>query len=154
MVCFEVGLGQNATFEYMIGNGAFVGSFFDTVTVLLENGKRGSSYPVFCRFYNGVSLIGPEITALRKEVEDIQNRLKSFPPSKVVWDMENPDSKPPWGDNISPEITDLSNYFVTAYGNQLFRELYSAIDHAIRVNTYIKIFSTFEPTGNVRITLD
>lgn len=31
--------------------------------------------------------------------------------------MDDPAAEPPWGTDISPSITDLSNYFVTSDGN-------------------------------------
>lgn len=47
-----------------------------------------------------------------KEVLDIRERLKLFPPQKVVWDIEDLQKQPPWLDEISDDITDLSNYFI------------------------------------------
>lgn len=33
-----------------------------------------------------------------------------------MWDLDDPSKQPPWGKNISREITDLSNYFITNEG--------------------------------------
>lgn len=144
MVFFEVQMSKNSAFQYVIGDGGFVGSFFDTVTVLLEKGQRGSVYPHLCDLYNGEAISVPELTKLDLEVKDVKLRLRQFAPSQSVWDMEDRSATPPWGTNISTEITDLSNYFITARGDQLFDVFFEAINHAIRINTSIKIVSSYE----------
>lgn len=40
--------------------------------------------------------------------------------SKVIWDIDDMTKMPPWGKNISKDITDLSNYFVTSDGKDFF----------------------------------
>jgi 2,3-bisphosphoglycerate-dependent phosphoglycerate mutase len=53
----------------------------------------------------------------------IREELKSHQPAEVVWDIDDPSASPPWGTNISSEITDLSNYFVTSTGRDVFEVL-------------------------------
>jgi len=38
--------------------------------------------------------------------------------------------QPPWGNDISEDITDLSNYFVTSEGEDLFDVLFKAFGRA------------------------
>ena len=140
---FEVEM-KNSTFLYMVGNGDFLGSFFDTVTYRLEKGIRGKQFPVFNKLYQGESITFGDLCKLEKEVEKITKKLKKFSPKEVVWNMEDLSQQPPWGDNISSEITDLSNYFVTSNGKQLFDVLNAAIKHAAELKTSIKVKSTFE----------
>lgn len=144
MVGFQVKMKFNSTFLYGVGNGEFLGSFFDTIAYRLENGKRGSKYPIFNCLYLGNQIDYKNLFILKKELEEIQKQLKRFSPQDVVWDMEDLTKQPPWGNNISKEITNLSNYFVTSRGNQLFDVLNKAIDHAISLKSSIKIVSTFE----------
>jgi len=53
--------------------------------------------------------------------------LSSLPPSAVVWEIENRQSKPPWGNNIAAEITSLGNYFVSSAGRDVFSILEEAL---------------------------
>ncbi|MCA9044860.1 MAG: hypothetical protein KDA69_11105, partial [Planctomycetaceae bacterium] len=64
----------------------------------------------------------------RNDVLEIREQLKAFPPCEVVWDIEDPAAKPPWGDDISTEITDLSNYFVTSTGRDVFEVLIECLE--------------------------
>lgn len=48
----------------------------------------------------------------------------------MIWDIDDRDAQPPWGDNISPEITNLSNYFVTSDGRDLFEAVVEILTHA------------------------
>lgn len=56
--------------------------------------------------------------------------MQHISPEKVVWDIEDLSKQPPWGNNISEEITDLSNYFVTSSGEDLIIMLKDALDMA------------------------
>jgi hypothetical protein len=42
-----------------------------------------------------------------KEIDEIEENLKNYSPSQVIWDIEDLSKTPPWGDNISGEITDF-----------------------------------------------
>jgi hypothetical protein len=63
-----------------------------------------------------------------KDVRAIREKLKAFPPNKVVWDINNPDARPPWGDEISSDVTDLSNYYLTSRGRDLFEVLIECLE--------------------------
>jgi hypothetical protein len=60
------------------------------------------------------------------ELVDIRRRLADFSPDQVVWDFEDRSARPPWGDQISPNITSLANYFWTADGKDLIDVLLAA----------------------------
>ena len=143
MVGFEVQM-NGATFLYGVGTGEFLGAFFDTVAVKLEGGKRGERFPTVFALYRGERISFPKLLDLRDEVNTIHVELKSFLPNEVIWDMDDSSKRPPWGNNISNEITDLSNYFVTCGGKQLFSVLLHAIHHAVELKSSIIIKSTFE----------
>ena len=70
---------------------------------------------------------------------EIREALKQFSPDKVIWDIEDLDKRPPWGDDISDDITSLANYFVTSDGNDMFDVLISALVESIRDKTDVSI---------------
>lgn len=115
---------------FLIGSGSFLGSFFDTIEYRLTRGFWGKKYPVVLgEFYQG-KLSYQHLDAAAQELRDIQKRLKKFKPSKVVWDKLDLSKKPPWGNNISPAITSLANYYLTSDGKDLFQVLFEAIETA------------------------
>lgn len=48
----------------------------------------------------------------------------------MIWDIDDRSLTPPWGDNISDDITDLSNYFVTSEGEDFLSVFAAALDKA------------------------
>lgn len=56
--------------------------------------------------------------------------MKKFRSSEVVWDIDDLKAKPPWGDNISTEIKNLSEYFVTSEGEDLIDMMEKALMRA------------------------
>lgn len=68
-----------------------------------------------------------DTSGLIQEINEIREKLKKFNPSQVIWDIEDLSKKPPWGEKISKDITDLSNYFVTSDGRDLFKVLLLAL---------------------------
>jgi hypothetical protein len=66
------------------------------------------------------------------ELREAKKVLATLPPEAVVWDVENRDARPPWGDNIAPEITNLANYFVSSTGQDLFTVLEEALALAVQ----------------------
>lgn len=126
---------------YQVGSGEFLNSFFSTIAYNLEERKWGSRYPyVMNHFYNGILEAG-DIDAAINEVKEIQMRLKEYSPEKVVWNMENLSMCPPWGDDISADITDLSNYFITSEGDNLIILMLQALETAKELNLPIQIES-------------
>ena len=126
---------------YEIGSGDFLFSFFSTVAVNLEGGKWGSRFPVIMnKFYQG-KVKRNKVDKAIKEMEMIKSELKNYPPSKVVWDIEDLSQQPPWGDDISEEITDLSNYFVTNDGEDLIEVFMMAFNKAKELKKAVEIDS-------------
>jgi len=116
--------------EFSIGSMSFFNCFASTVSVNLEGSRWGTRFPILLnRLYKG-GVTFAELPGLQKELTTIQVELRKYPPSKVVWDIKRPGALPPWGNNISPEITNLSNYFVTDDGKDLFGVLFHAISEA------------------------
>lgn len=72
-------------------------------------------------------------------IEEICSLLQLISPEKVVWDIEDLSKQPPWGANISEEITDLSNYFVTSSGEDLIILLKHALDKSKELKVSLKI---------------
>ena len=67
------------------------------------------------------------------EKQYVGNAIDEFSyisPQKVIWDIEDLSQQPPWGNDISEDITDLSNYFVTSEGEDLFDVLFKAFGRA------------------------
>lgn len=74
-----------------------------------------------------------------EELRKVRKELKNFPPSDVIWDAEDLSLTPPWGNNISSDITDLSNYFVTSDGRDLISVLSEAMNEAKEMQCDIEI---------------
>ena len=135
-VGFNVGF-----FWYQIGTGDFLHCFFSTVAVNLENNKWGSNYPVIMNhLYQGKVEID-HIDEAISELKSIKERLADFTPDKVVWDIEDLDLLPPWGSNISSDINNLSNYFVTSEGEDFFDIFFHALEKSKELNLPIIIES-------------
>lgn len=106
-----------------IGTGSFFHAFFSTISYHLEPKGWGTVYPVLMhKLYQG-GVEAQDAGALLKELRDIHEKLQKFRPNQVIWDIEDLSARPPWGDDISPRITDLSNYFVTSGGRDLFEAI-------------------------------
>lgn len=128
-------------FWYQIGSGDFLHSFFSTVAVNLEDGKWGKRFPVIMNdLYKG-KIDNKKVKKAIKEVEKIKTELKKITPDKVVWDIDDLTKQPPWGDEISTDITDLSNYFVTSDGEDFLSIFMNALNEAKEMNTSIEIES-------------
>ena len=64
--------------------------------------------------------------AAYRELQEAKLELARYSPSEVIWDTEHLDSEPPWGNDISSDITNLANYFVTSDGRDLFEVMEEA----------------------------
>lgn len=133
-VGFNVGF-----FWYQIGNGDFLHCFFSTVAVNLENSSWGSRFPMIMKqLYQG-SLEHENVSKALKELNTIEEELKKIPPDKVVWDIDDMTKMPPWGENISKDITDLSNYFVTSDGEDFLTLFKHALEESLKLGLSIEI---------------
>ncbi len=126
---------------YQIGAGDFLYSFFSTVAYHLENGKWGKRFPaIMKKLYQG-ELKKKDVDKAIKELEIIRKELQSFTPDQVIWDIEDLSKQPPWGSDISEEITDLSNYYVTSDGEDFISVFMEALETAKEVGAGVEIKS-------------
>lgn len=124
---------------YSIGTGSFVHCFFSTIAVRLENENWGSRFPVLMNQLYRSELSYEDVDAVLLELKQIQSELMTLDIGEVVWDMDDRSKKPPWGDELSASISNLSNYFVTVDGKDLFDVFYTAFDACKRVKRTLKI---------------
>ncbi|MDM0078727.1 Imm70 family immunity protein [Variovorax sp. J2P1-59] len=110
-----------------LGAPSFVHSFFSTISAHCEPTGWGSRFPhLMNELYQGRL---PHVKALLAlaELQQAKATLSNLPPASVVWDIENRQPKPPWGDTIAPHITSLGNYFVSSTGRDVFSILEEAL---------------------------
>ncbi|MBN3737993.1 MULTISPECIES: Imm70 family immunity protein [Burkholderia] len=122
-----------------VGASSFFNSFFATIWGLLEPNGPGTKYPIVSReFYEG--RIPPEhVEKALEELKEIRNELEKFPPTAVIWDYDDRSKQPPWGKDISSDITSMSNYFVSSTGRDLFELLVEAFDDAVKNKSEVTI---------------
>lgn len=126
---------------YSIGSGDFLHSFFSTIAYNLENAKWGSRFPLIMQeLYQG-HLPKEYIDDARSELAVISAELKDLPPDRVIWDIEDLSKQPPWGNDISEDITNLSNYFVTSDGEDFLTIFLHTLEKAKNVNEDVNIES-------------
>ena len=130
-----------AFFWYPVGHGDFLHSFFSTVAHNLENGKWGSRFPAVMNELYGGKLRQEHIDKAIAELNIIEKELQKFSPDQVVWDIDDLSKQPPWGNNISKDITDLSNYFVTSGGDDFITVFFHALEAAKKANSEMEIIS-------------
>ncbi|MGM0338882.1 immunity 70 family protein [Enterococcus sp. AZ007] len=124
---------------FSIGTGDFLFSFFSNVCAHLEKMKWGDQYPIVMNeLYEGI-LPKEHLELAQKELAEIQMKFAEVPPEKIIWDIEDLDRRPPWGNEISNEITNLSEYFVTDDGKNLFEVLEVAINEERNKGTDVVI---------------
>lgn len=58
-----------------------------------------------------------------------------------MWDIEDLKKQPPWSNNISEDITDLSNYFVTSDGRDLISAIFKVFEAAETERIKIELVS-------------
>ena len=126
---------------YQIGSGDFLYAFFSTVAYRLENKKWGSRFPIVMNQLYQKGITWENAGEAINELYIIRKELMSFTPDKVIWDIQDISKQPPWGDNISRSITNLSNYFVTSDGNDFITIFLHALKKAKEVNADIEIIS-------------
>ena len=101
--------------------------------------KMGAFYPkLMGELYQGC-LKNQDLNEGLEELRKVRKELKNFSPSDVIWDAEDLSLTPPWGNNTSSDITDLSNYFVTSDGRDLIYVLNEAMNEAKEMQCDIEI---------------
>ena len=66
-----------------------------------------------------------------QELQQARAELSRLPVRRLVWDIEDRSKRPPWGDDIASAITDLSNYFVTSTGWDVFATVQEILEAAV-----------------------
>lgn len=117
-------------FFYEVGRGDFLHSFFSTISHHLEPQGWGTKYPYLLKKLYNEKLLWFEVGQARKEAIEIERQLQAMTPDKVIWDIDDLTQKPPWGEKISPKVTNLANYFATSDGETFFAVLYTALQTA------------------------
>ena len=126
---------------YQIGRGDFLHSFFSTVAYNLENENWGSRFPIIMNELYQRKMSWMNVDKAIAELNVIKEELKAFSPDKVIWDIEDLSKQPPWGNNISKDITSLSNYFVTSDGEDFLATFLRALEMAKEVSGDMEITS-------------
>ena len=126
---------------FQLGSEDFLFSFFSTVAYNLENKKWGTKFPVIMNELYLGELNSSRIPEAINELEQMKQGLAKYSPNKVIWNIKNLSAQPPWGTNISDDITDLSNYFVTSDGEDFITIFNHALLKAEELNCALKITS-------------
>lgn len=126
---------------YSVGTGDFLNSFFSTIYVKLEDLDWGSRYPVLMHeLYNG-RVENNKVGELKIELEKLSVDLSRLAPSEIVWDFEDLKAEPPWGSNISEDIINMADYFVTSEGENLLDVLERACNACLKIDEDLAIKS-------------
>jgi len=127
-----VGLGVGQITDEL-GASSFVHAFFSTISGNCEK-RWGAKYPhLMNELYQG-HLKAENANAALSELRDALSKLNELPVSSLIWDIEDKDAKPPWGNNIASTITCLGNYFVTSTGRDMFGVMEEALQDAVNNN--------------------
>lgn len=126
---------------FQIGSGDFLHSFISTVVYRLEGAKWGDRFPVIMKkLYQG-EIKRIDVDTAVNELNIIKKELEAFTPDQVVWNIEDLSQQPPWGSDISEDITDLSNYFVTSDGEDFLSVFFDALETAKEIDSDVEIVS-------------
>lgn len=111
-----------------IGSSDFLYAFFSTITGNLEPDGWGSRFPIIMKqLYAGCVQKSDAATAL-SEMYVIRTELAEMPPTHAIWSFDDQAQRPPWGDDIAPDIDSLAAYFVTAHGRDLIALLIDVLE--------------------------
>ena len=69
-------------------------------------------------------------------------------PKDVVWGIDDLSKQPPWKDNISGDITDLSDYFVTSGGEDFITIFFRALKKVEQFKTQYEVWR-FSDSGEI-----
>ncbi|WP_312368437.1 Imm70 family immunity protein [Stenotrophomonas sp.] len=123
----------------VIGPGGVLHSLFSTIAVLLENGKWGSRFPWIMNGLYGGSLADVGAKAAYDEMLEIRRELAQISPSEVVWDIENPELSPPWGNSFGSHVSHMADYYVTDTGRNLVDEIIDNLESQIEFGGPLQI---------------
>jgi hypothetical protein len=115
----------------IIGPGGVLHALFSTIAVRLEAGQWGSRFPLIMNGLYGGSLPAAHAKAAMVEMTTIREELSQLLPALVVWDIEQPDQKPPWGDQVGDHVKHMAHYFMTITGRNLVDEIIDNLESQI-----------------------
>ncbi|MFL9887737.1 Imm70 family immunity protein [Paraburkholderia agricolaris] len=122
-----------------VGAPSFFNSFFSTVKGLLEPDGAGSKFSVISNQFADGCIPANEVDQAIGALNLIRGEFAKFPPSSVIWDFDDRSKEPPWGNEISPAITSMENYFVTSTGRDLLDTLSEMFEYAKQKNSDVTI---------------
>ena len=122
-----------------VDSGDFLFAFFSTVRTRLEPDGWGSRFPVVMNELYGGELSGESAPKAVAELDQIREELRKLPPSKLVWDAEEPSKQPPWGENVRDDVDDLASAFTTHDGRGLFEIFDEAVGYAARAGAPLHV---------------
>lgn len=102
-----------------VGSATFFYAFFSTIHRNLETGAWGERFPMILKKLYLGEITEDRVGEALVELDQIVSELAELTPEYVVWNSEDLQAEPPWGNDLSEDITDLSNYFVTSTGRDL-----------------------------------
>ncbi|KFN02325.1 hypothetical protein D0U04_28365 [Bacillus clarus] len=120
-----VGFGVDSFF-YETEHPDFLHSFFSTISYHTEPEGWGTKYTLLMKDLYFNKLNWQDASEALKNVEEIRETLSKIPPSEVIWDIENLTKKPPYGDKIPEDITNLAAYYTTERGKAFLTLLRNA----------------------------
>ena len=126
---------------YSIGSPDFLHSFFSTICVNLENSNWGSRFSTLMKELYQRKLKHEKIDSAIRELNEIELLFKKLGTNKVVWDIDNLKLSPPWRDNISSDIHNLSEYFWTNDGYNLFEIIREALEEGKKEQVDVELKS-------------
>ena len=126
---------------YQVGTDDFLHSFFSTISHNLEPNGWGTKFPLLMKKLYVGKLEWSDVPEAIEEVKKVKSELIKFDVDKVIWDIDDLSKQPPWGTNISSEITSLANYFVTSDGRDLFDVLQKAMQDSLLEHIDLEVVS-------------
>ncbi|BBA92788.1 hypothetical protein SR187_5915 [Streptococcus ruminantium] len=90
--------------------------------------------------YSG-QLAVEQISQASVELEQIEREFQVLSPDKVIWDANDLSKTPPWGDNISTDVKNLSDYYLTSSGDNIFTTFKNAFRDGLKENVPIEILN-------------
>lgn len=74
-----------------------------------------------------------------REFNLVRDRLSQIEPEQIIYDYNEPEKQPPWGDKISPVITSCANYLTTGDGDDLLAEIVKILTYAAYVKASVDV---------------
>lgn len=124
-----------------IGIDVVLHSLLSTVAVHLEDGEWGSRFPlIMIKLYQS-RLDASDADAALLELRQIQAGLARLEADKVIWDVNDLDRQPPWGDAVAPRITSMANYHTTNTGQCLLDEMFDCVRALQRTGGVLEVIA-------------